>query len=458
MNKRKDFAIVDIETTGSHASGSRMTEIAIIIHNGKKIIDRYETLINPNCPIPYNIQILTGISPEMVENAPLFEDIAEDIFHLLQGKIFVAHNVNFDFSFIVKELKQAGYEWQAPKLCTVRLARKIIPGYKSYSLGKLCAQLDIPIQNRHRAMGDTEATVKLFEMLLKKDEENYILQSIKKNTEHRLPPQVSGEAFAKIPETTGIYLFRDKKGKIIYIGKALNIKKRILSHFTGSSSSLQRQEFIKNICSIDFQESGTELMALLMECQLIKKHWPQHNKALKKYEPKFVLVHYQDIRGYNRLAISKAMPNLIGLQYFETANQANLYLNNLIRDFKLSPAFCTFFSSGHQKKNITTETNERTQDIAASNQLMNRAIDHLKDTNRSFILIDKGRSSEEQSYIYYKENKLFALGFIDAGQQWQAAEDIVSYQDKCISNYYMQQLVLDYAIKNPDKVYNLPRS
>ncbi|MCY4779197.1 exonuclease domain-containing protein [Sphingobacterium sp. UT-1RO-CII-1] len=457
MNKQKDFAIVDIETTGSHASGSRITEIAIVIHNGKKIIDRYETLINPDCPIPYNIQVLTGISPEMVESAPRFEDIAEDIFHLLQGKIFVAHNVNFDFSFIVKELKQAGYEWQAPKLCTVRLARKIIPGYKSYSLGKLCAQLDISIQNRHRAMGDTEATVKLFEILLKKDTDNYILQSIRKNTEHRLPPQVSGEDFAKIPETTGIYLFRNKKGKIIYVGKALNIKKRILSHFTGSNTSLQRQEFIRNISSIDFQESGTELMALLMECQLIKKHWPVYNKALKKYEPKFVLVHYQDIRGYDRLAISKAMPNLLGLQYFETANQANLYLSNLIRDFNLSPAFCTFFSPGNETKTIKSETKESPQDIISSNQLMSSAIDHLSNFNRSFILIDKGRRYEEQSYIYYKENKLFALGFIDSTLQWHAAEDIVSYQDKCISNYYMQQLVLDYAIKNPDKVYNLPR-
>src|SRR5690606_20657007 len=140
--------IVDIETTGSHAGGSRITEVAILIHNGTKIIERYQSRVNPQCTLPLSIQMLTGITPDMVADAPVFDEIAEDIYHLLQGKIFVAHNVNFDYSFLVKELRQAGYEWQAPKLCTVRLARKIFPGHRSYSLGDICQARGINITAR----------------------------------------------------------------------------------------------------------------------------------------------------------------------------------------------------------------------------------------------------------------------------------------------------------------------
>src|SRR5690606_38855105 len=174
-----------------------------------------------------------GITPDMLEDAPIFGEIAEDVYHLLQGKVFVAHNVNFDYSFLVKELKQAGYDWQAPKLCTVRLSRKIFPGHRSYSLGDICKVRGINITARHRAMGDAEATAELFSQLLAHDEDQYLQESLHKNTEHRLPTHLSFAQFQKLPETVGIYIFRNKKGKIIYVGKAVNIRKRVLSHFGG---------------------------------------------------------------------------------------------------------------------------------------------------------------------------------------------------------------------------------
>src|SRR5690606_34253787 len=138
----------------------------------------------------------------------------------------------------------------------------------------------IAIQDRHRALGDAQATVILFEKLLREDKDGFILSTLKKTKEHRLPTHIDEEDFLKLPESAGIYIFRDKHGKIIYVGKAINIKKRVLSHFTGNNGTLRRQAFINEICSIDFEESGTELMALLMECQMIKKHWPPHNSAL----------------------------------------------------------------------------------------------------------------------------------------------------------------------------------
>lgn len=457
MNKQKHFAVVDIETTGSHAGGSRITEIAILIHNGKKVIEKYQTLVNPQCFIPLTIQSLTGITPEMVEDAPVFEDIAEDVYHLLQGKIFIAHNVNFDYTFLTKELKQAGYDWQSPKLCTVRLSRKIFPGHKSYSLGTICTHFGITIAGRHRAMGDAEATVKLFNLLLQHDEGGYIEESLRKNTEHRLPTHLSMSQFNRLPETTGIYIFRDKKGKIIYVGKAINIKKRVLSHFSGSNTSLKRQQFINDICTIDFEESGTELMALLMECQMIKKHWPVHNSALKRYEPKYALIHYQDIRGYDRLAVSKINSQTDSLRYFESVGEANLFLSKLLADFNLAPALCTFYSPSTQTREDRRVNYQDLPALESYTEKISGVFTYLQENNSSFLFLDSGRNEGENSYIYYKDHKLYAFGFVEYIEEWKHVEDIVSYRDKCISNFYMQQIVLQYAERYPSKVHSLPR-
>lgn len=455
MNKQKKFAIVDIETTGSHTGGSRITEIAIIIISGNKILEKYHSLVNPERPIPLAIQSLTGIDDSMVESAPVFKEIAEDIYHFLQGKIFVAHNVNFDYSFIQRELREAGYEWQALKLCTVRLSRKIFPGYRSYSLGNICTNFDITINGRHRALGDAEATVKLFQLLVKNDGNNYILESLQKNTEHRLPTHLSISEFQKLPETAGIYLFLDKKGKIIYVGKAVNIKKRVLSHFSGSNITLRRQQFINDIANIDFNESGTELMALLMECQTIKKHWPIHNRALKKYEPKYALIHYLDSRGYDRLAISKANSQMDALSYFETVGQANEYLSNLLNEFELCSNLCTFYSPSTLTRADRTQQIDTLPSLPEYQQKVAKLFESIQEKKQSYLIIDQGRKEQESSYIYYKEDRLFAFGFFDSSLQWQNIEDIVSYRDKCLSNFYMQYIVQQYASRHPQKVYSL---
>lgn len=458
MNKQKHFAIVDIETTGSHAGGSRITEVAILIHNGKKVIERFQSLVNPQCPIPFAIQMLTGITPDMVEKAPLFHEIAEDVYHLLQGKVFVAHNVNFDYSFILKELRQAGYDWQAPKLCTVRLSRKIFPGYRSYNLGEMCKVRNISITARHRAMGDAEATVELFSQLLANDKNQYLQESLGRNIEHRLPTHLSLAQFQRLPESTGIYIFRNKKGKIIYVGKAVNIKKRVLNHFEGVSSSLRRQQFINDIAMIDFEESGTELMALLMECQMIKKHWPIHNRALKRYEPKFALIQYEDMRGYIRLAVSKVTGHANSIRYFETVQEANQFLTNLLEEFNLTAALCTFYSPSTETREDKKVVIETLPSLDEHNQTIAHIFQQLTTRTRSFLLIDRGRNDEENSYIYFKKDKLYAFGFVEYAQQWSQVEDVVSYTDKCISNFYMQHIVLQYAERFPEKVTILPPS
>ncbi|WP_372950425.1 PolC-type DNA polymerase III [Mariniphaga sp.] len=164
------FAIIDIETTGNSYKYGQITEIAIYQHNGTETTGSFSTLVKPEMDIPLFITRLTGISNEMVKNAPRFYEIARKIVEMTAGRIFVAHNVHFDYKFVKEEFKRLGYDFNRKTLCTVQLSRKLIPGYSSYSLGKICAEKGIEINDRHRAAGDALATTKLFELLLKENE------------------------------------------------------------------------------------------------------------------------------------------------------------------------------------------------------------------------------------------------------------------------------------------------
>ncbi|HBE40902.1 MAG TPA: exonuclease, partial [Bacteroidales bacterium] len=165
------YAIIDIETTGGSARLEKITEIAIYLHDGEKITGEYSTLVNPERNIPYFITNLTGITNEMVEDAPRFYEIARAVVELTEGRTFVAHNARFDYSFIRQEFKSLGYNYKRNLLDTVSLSRRLFPGYRSYSLGNICRELKIPLNDRHRASGDARTTVRLFEILIEKDRE-----------------------------------------------------------------------------------------------------------------------------------------------------------------------------------------------------------------------------------------------------------------------------------------------
>lgn len=226
------FAITDIETTGGSIALGRITEIAIVLTDGKQILDRFSTLVNPQQLIPPNITNLTGITNEMVANAPLFHEVAAQIDKFTKDAVFVAHNVNFDYGFIRESFNRAGERFQRKKLCTVRLSRKIIPGYPTYSLGKLCQQLGIPLKDRHRAMGDADASALLFHLLVEQDTNGFIQESLHpRSKEALLPPHLEKEKFDSIPNKMGVYYFYNQKGKVIYVGRAVDLKTRALPLF-----------------------------------------------------------------------------------------------------------------------------------------------------------------------------------------------------------------------------------
>ena len=450
--KNQEYAIVDIETTGGNATHSRITEIAIIIHDGKQVIDRWETLVNPQKDIPPAIFALTGITNEMVSDAPVFDMISDKVFELLSDRVFVAHNVNFDYSFVRHELERAGLKWTAKKLCTVRAARKIRPGLLSYSLGRLCDSLAINLDNRHRAGGDADATAILFSRLLEWDTDQEMDKMIKKTApDQRLPPNLPKEDFEQLPEKPGVYYFYDEHHKVIYIGKAVNLKKRVASHFTGHKITPQRQNFLREIYAITFELCGTELMALLLECTEIKKLWPIHNKALKRFEPKFGLFEYEARNGYRYLAVGKLAKNQSCIETFDTIYGGINLLQDLAKQFDIDQRFCKY---GSLSDGVFTTPIDITPlpKIEYHNDQVQAALDFYTSNRPSFAIIDKGRNNEERSCIWVENGHFYGMGYLDTDVVINDLSEIREYVTPYPSNQYITDLLYSFAQKYPSKI------
>jgi DNA polymerase-3 subunit epsilon len=451
--RKQEYAIVDIETTGGNASHSRITEIAIIIHDGSTVLERYETLVNPEKDIPPSIFGLTGINNEMVAHAPIFDDISEKVLEMLTDRIFVAHNVNFDYSFVHHQLAQAGFKWTAKKLCTVRAARKIKPGLGSYSLGNLCNSLNIGLENRHRAGGDADATAQLFSLLREWDDEGVIDQMIKKTAQdQRLPPNLPQQDFNALPEKPGVYYFYNQAKKVIYVGKAVNLKKRVTSHFTGNNINLQRQHFLRDIYGISFEICATELMALLLECTEIKKLWPTYNRALKRFEAKFGIYQYEARNGYKYLAIGKVSKFQICIHEFNSLHTGINLLRSLAEQFEIDHRFCKY-SRPEEGDFFYTPDVKELPDVLLHNEQVDNAIDFLLNNRPTFAIIDKGRSGDERSCIWIENGHFHGMGYIPRDVSIQDPEDVKSYVTLYKSNQYIEQLIFAYAEKYPGKVF-----
>jgi DNA polymerase III subunit epsilon len=450
------YAIVDIETTGSYAANNGITELAIVLHDGNKIVDRFESLINPLSPIPPYIQALTGIHAGMLQDAPVFSDVAPRVHAMLKEAVFVAHHVNFDYSFIKYQLETCGFELDTKKLCTVRLSRKVFPGLPGYSLGKLCRELGIPIQNRHRAGGDADATVILFEKILRQDQEGVVRQMLHgKSREQYLPPNLPSEQINSIPYTPGIYYFHNQKGKVIYVGKAKNIRSRVCSHFSNNHPGQRKQEFLRNIYSVTWQECGTELMAFLLECVEIRRLWPAYNRSLKKFEPLYGLYVYEDQQGYQRLTIEKKKQNLTAYYSFNGLTEGWQVLRKLVRQFELCPKLC-FIQKGNEtcmalKENTCRGACEQKETARDYNQRLKEALNSLQEMLPSFMIRDRGRDGNEESCVLIENGRFYGMGYLDKEIQIRDLESLKEQLTAYPENDYMRGLVYSYAEKWPEK-------
>jgi DNA polymerase-3 subunit epsilon len=450
------YAIVDIETTGGFAAGHRITEIAIYHHDGIRITDSYRSLVNPGREIPYYITGLTGITTEMVMDAPSFEEIAEEVFAKLDGRIFVAHNAQFDYSFIKHEFELVGVNWQPRKLCTVRLSRKIVPGLRSYSLGSLAESLGIQIENRHRADGDAHATVKIFHELLERDRDSHILKALKKNSgEAILPPNLPKEEFDKLPSLPGVYYFLNGRGQVIYVGKAINIKKRIAGHFTGDAREWSRSKIRNEIHHVTFELTGNELIALILESQEIRRLWPKYNQAQKQKVEEWGLFSYEDRNGYLRFTANIITKGTFPLIRFSNKSDAWNFLWEKVREFELCPKLSGLqIAKGLCFAHQTGECSgacEGVENAADYNNRLVQAVGSFKASGSSVALIGKGRNIEEQSLVLVDKGVYCGFGYFGRDVAITDFESARTYVRVSAETPIVQNVVNSY-LSNPRDV------
>jgi DNA polymerase-3 subunit epsilon len=415
------YAIIDIETTGGSARLEKITEIAVYLHDGNQITGEFVSLVNPERNIPYFITNLTGITNEMVEKAPRFYEIAKDIIELTEGRTFVAHNARFDYSFIREEYKSLGFNFKRNILDTVALSRKLIPGHKSYSLGNICKDLNISINGRHRAAGDALATVRLLELLIEKDIAiNGGRSSLLKNTRvAKLNPNLDVNKIENIPEEPGVYYFYNENGDLIYIGKSRNLQQRIATHLSNNSTN-RAMEMRDLIADIDWETTGSELIALLKESFEIKANKPVYNRAQRRTGFQWGIFSYYDQNGYLNYRYGQINDDEIPLSVFISKEKTKSKLGALIEKHslcqKLSGLYETDGACFHYQVGICKGACTGKEPPRDYNERAAKAAEEFIFTRRNFFIIDRGHDEDERCAVKIVNGKYAGYGYFNINE------------------------------------------
>lgn len=444
------YAVVDIETTGGFSASHRITEVAVMIHDGVQVVKEYHSLVNPGRSIPGFITGLTGIDEETVKHAPAFSEIASELHEVLADKVFIAHNVNFDYSFLKEEFRRVGMAFNRPKLCTVRLSRQILPGFRSYSLGRLCEQLGLPISDRHRAFGDAAATARLWTYLLARDNAGYIDKALRRNSgEAFLPPQISMDTYLALPEAAGVYYFHDMHGKVIYVGKAINIRKRFKGHFGGGSKSSQSMK--SEIHSVSYELTGSEFLALLLEALEIKRLWPKYNRAQKTKTATWGIYRYEDSHGYARLQLAKIQRLHAPLFSFSSHAEAWAFLLDKIKAHHLCPKLCGVQKTSGACYAFQEQLCEGAccgnESCESYNLKVDELISLMREQPSRILIKEQGRGEDEEAAILFDQGLLSAYGFINKSASYPSTESVLSCLKKVKSIPETQAILKTHLTK-----------
>ena len=444
------YAIVDIETTGGSSRIEKITEIAIIQHDGEKITGEYSTLVNPERNIPYYITSLTGITNEMVEDAPRFFEVARTIVEMTDGRTMVAHNARFDYSFIRQEFGMLGYNFRRPLLDTVSLSRKLLPGHRSYSLGNLCKDLGIEISGRHRASGDAMATVRLLELLLEKDKALKSGSLIKNRKAAKLHPALDMARLEEIPDEPGIYYFHDEAGEVIYVGKSRNLSQRVNTHLSNNTSG-RAMEMRSLIADITWERTGNELIALLLESAEIKSKKPLFNRAQRRTGFRWGIYSHTDENSYIRFEYRNVNDDEIPLSLFTSRDRARGKLEQIINDYNLCQKLCGMYETDgpcfHRQVSLCRGACCGDEEPQSYNERALMALDEFIFRERNFFIIDRGRDMEERSAVKIVNGKYEGFGFFnvnDVGFGLTAVHDCIK---KAADNRDIQVIIKSY-LKN----------
>lgn len=455
--KSNRFAIIDLETTGGKASRDRVTEIGIVIHDGNQILETFGSLINPECYIPAGIVELTGITQEMVTEAPKFYEIAKTVVELTQNSIFVAHNVRFDYTFLQQEFARLGYTFSRKKLCTVQLSRAVFPGLPSYSLGNLITHFSLNADRRHRALDDALATAELFGIILSQEHalhpaEEMINLGLKSSM---LPEGWDPARILELPESCGVYYFHNKEGEVLYVGKSINIQKRIADHFRNPRTKGRIMQ--EQTDHITYEITGSELLALILESHEIKRLQPPINRAQKTRSYPYFIHKFRDEEGFERLEIlragKKTPPSTDILGSYPKVSHARNHLTAVAEEHKLclkktglesGVGACFNYHLGHcGGACIARET------VESYNARVEAAIPALqKNFSDSFFILENGRTADEYVVIGVKKGVCIGYGYLEKSD-YQGVSDLFDCLQRIEQTAEMTHIIRRYIGDHP---------
>lgn len=337
------YTFVDVETTGTSARYGQVIEVGMVRVEDGVVTDTFSTLVKPARPLPPIITQITGITDQDLEDAPLFESVSGRIESLLRDAVFVAHNASFDYSFLKTEFSRIGIRFNAKTLCTVKLSRLLYPNEARHNLDALIARHDLAMQNRHRAYDDAYALLGFLRAAMEAHTAETVAAAIKRTLgTHTLPSALSPELVKDLPHAPGVYLFYGPEDELLYVGKSIDIKARVLSHFSEDRRTGRERALCEAVTHVEYEETSGELSALLRESQLIKELAPIYNRKLRKARRLAVVESAENDKGYRtassgyREEINDAdLGNIEAV--FRTATQGKTLLKTLAKEYELCP-------------------------------------------------------------------------------------------------------------------------
>ncbi len=330
------MAIIDTETTGMRPGFARVMDIGIIRVEKGKIVEKYQTFVNPGMSVPGFISSFTGITDEQLVGAPNFDEVALEVERLLKDAVFVAHNAGFDYGFIKAEFARIGMDFHSETMCSVKLSRALFPKERSHSLDSLIARHDIQIQDRHRALPDAEAVWQFFQKIGKSVKPK-VLSAAVTAVRDGVIPGVGRDSFAALPDSPGVYMFFGPEQELLYVGKSKNIRTRARSHFAPSALPYG-DDFHDDVTSIETIQTSGELSALILESAMVKSEGPLHNRMLRRKKVLIIAKRLRDASGYDRVILERTsdiQPDDTVLAVFRTQKQGKDVLHSLAKENRL---------------------------------------------------------------------------------------------------------------------------
>ena len=386
----------------------------------------------------------------MLRNAPKFYEVAKRIVEITQDCILVAHNAKFDYRILRTEFERLGFDFERQTLCTVELAKRLIPGHKSYSLGKITRALGIPVSDRHRASGDAIATVKLFKMLLAKDVEKKIIrESIRLVPKYQIEPRLK-DIINELPAVTGVYYMHKDNGDIVYIGKSKNIKHRVNQHFTGDSPKSKKMQL--QVAAVTYEETGSELVALLKESEEIKRNKPIFNRAQRRTLFTHGLYSFYDEQGYKNFKVAKVNGKEKPLTTFANLQSAKSFISKITAEHELCQKLTDEYQTKSNCFNFTIKqcfgACLNLEDPELYNVRAEKVIEQFSINDQSMVIVDKGRTIEERSAIVIDNGVYKGFGFFDLNYQINTIDVLQSIITPMQHNRDTQHIIQSYLRRN----------